>query len=272
MRNKQRVAQSFARHFREYDANAHVQARMALILAQALRTLTIAFAPRRAMEIGVGTGVLARYLTNLYPDAQWWFNDISPEVLPYMPQSSGAVFLQGDAEEIVLPQNLDLIASSSAVQWMDNIPQFIARLAQALNPGGFLAIGAFAEHNLYQIRQITGATLASPCCENWKNYLRATGLQLVYAHDWEQTLLFPDMHALLRHLHSTGVNAASSSLLTREKLLAFCESYCERFADPSNRLPLTYHPIILLATVSENSQMPDKPAKKGCQTSNFALP
>lgn len=248
MRNKQRVAQSFARHFREYDANAHVQGRVALILSQALRTRAVPFAPQRALEIGVGTGMLTRYLTELYPNAQWWFNDISPEALPYIPQSPGAVFLQGDAEEIALPQNLDLIASSSAVQWMDDIPQFIARLAQVLNPGGFLAIGAFAERNLYQIRQITGTTLSSPRFENWKNFLRASGLQVVYAHDWEQTLLFPDMHALLGHLHSTGVNAASPSLTARGKLLAFCESYRAHFADLSGKLPLTYHPIILLAT------------------------
>ena len=254
MQNKQRIAMSFARHFCEYDAHAHVQMNMARELAKALQTEVPRFSPTRAMEIGVGTGLLTRELVRLYPEAQWWFNDLTQAAMPYMPETPGSVFLSGDAEEVELPTELNLIATSAVLQWMKDLPKFVSRMAESLAHGGVLAVGAFVRHNLYELRQITGAGLQYPSAQEWADMLCSADLQLVYAHDWEETLHFLDMRALLGHLHSTGVNAAISTPLSRGELQALCEAYCERFTDHSGKLPLTYHPIVLLAKAHEKRE------------------
>ena len=245
--NKQRIAISFARHFCEYDTHAHVQMNMAQRLAKALLTEVPRFSPMRAMEIGVGTGLLTRELIRLYPEAQWWFNDLTQAAMAYMPETPSSVFLPGDAEEIDLPMEMDIIATSAVLQWMNDLPRFVSRMAQNLAPGGILAVGAFARHNLHELGQITGTGLRYLDAQAWADLLCSANLQLVYTHDWEETLYFPDMRALLGHMHSTGVNVASSTLLSRGELRALCEVYRDHFADHSGRLPLTYHPIILLA-------------------------
>jgi malonyl-CoA O-methyltransferase len=57
---------------------------------------------------------------------------------------------------------------------------------------------------------------------------------------------FDSSEAVLRHLRRTGVNGCAASPWTRARLKSFCTSYTARFG-MNERVPLTYHPVWLIA-------------------------
>lgn len=141
MSNKERVGNSFARHYSQYEQAAIVQRDMAARLHAAIVNHTQGCIIHRALEIGIGTGFLTKLLTASFPSADWWFNDLTPAAFDWIPAGlQQATTMPGDAEALSYPAQLDLLASASALQWFDNLPAFFSKSWQVLNPGGILAI------------------------------------------------------------------------------------------------------------------------------------
>lgn len=252
MANKQRVAASFARHYSEYETAATVQKDMAARLAAALFAAAPGLNVARALEIGIGTGFLTRRLVARYPQAEWWFNDLTPAAFDWIPAGlRQASTLPGDAETLPYPQQLNLIASASALQWFDNLPAFFAKARSVLAPGGVLAVASFGSQNLCELAQISGNALRCPSLEEWKGMAQEAGLRLMRAEEWLHGLRFPSVFAMLQHLRHTGVNgAASAKLRTMAQLRSFSEAYGAAFAAADGSVPLTYHPLLLIAGAS----------------------
>jgi len=237
-----RVAHSFARGADSYHDAAVAQREIA---ARLFAALCAAAGPKRfwrVLEAGCGTGHLSRHLSTLAP-AVLWLNDLSttPPALPR------AVTLPGDIAQIALPGRLDLIASSSMIQWLEDPGAVVARLAGAVAPGGFLALSGFGPGHFPELRAL-GSCAGAPSCRSGAGLaaLLPAGWQVAGTGDWPITLHFDSALAVLRHLRATGVNARAGQIRSRGALLRFLHDYEARFATAKG-VPLTYAASWLIA-------------------------
>lgn len=247
--DKQLVRQRFGRNLATYHEQAVVQRDIADTLASALLAACPALHIRRAMEIGIGTGFLTRHLLTACPEAEWYLNDITPEAFRWIDELGhpGAIhYHPGDAETIPYPENIDLIATSSAVQWFDDIPTFLAKAHAALTPGGILAVSTFGPENFVEIRRILNRGLEYPTLETFRQWASQTGYRILHAHDWTHRLTLGTPLDVLRHIKKTGVNGTQTETWNRCTLADFHTSYHTRYADPEGNVPISYHPIVLI--------------------------
>ena len=156
-----RVQRSFRRGLETYHRHAVAQARIAQDLAAMLAG---AGAPRKleaVLEFGCGTGLLTEALLGRFGIAGLTLNDLVAEAAPGLQARTAgqARFLAGPIEQLPLPDGLDLIASASTVQWVEDIPALMARLAASLRPGGWLALSGFGRGHFPEL-----AALGSGAC------------------------------------------------------------------------------------------------------------
>lgn len=237
-----RVAHSFARGAGSYHDAAVAQREIA---ARLFARLCAAAGPKRfarVLEAGCGSGHLSRHLATLAPDVLW-LNDLGtpPPALPR------AVMLPGDIARIALPAKLDLVASSSMIQWLEDPGAVVARLAGAVAPDGFLALSGFGPDHFPELRAL-GSCAGAPSCLSGAGLaaLLPAGWQVAGVGDWPITLQFDSALAVLQHLRATGVNARAGQIRSRGALLRFLHTYEDRFATPEG-VPLTYAASWLVA-------------------------
>lgn len=247
--DKQRVGKSFARHYGQYDDAAVVQRDMADRLADALAAHAPKLAVQRALEIGIGTGFLTRHLAARFPEAEWWFNDLTPAAFDWIPVGlKQALTLEGDAETLPYPHGLDLLASASALQWFDDLESFFPKAHGVMNAGGVLALATFGDRHFRELTTVSKAPLHYPVPAAFTAMAQGAGFTLLHTEDWEETLLFPTARDLLDHLRRTGVNGASArAISTPAQLRAFEAAYRAAHPTEDGSLPLTYHALLLLA-------------------------
>ena len=245
-----RVGRAFARHYGTYDEHAVVQRTIAERLDALIGQYAEERPIRRALEIGMGTGLLSRLLARRFPEAEWWFNDLVPEALCHVPNELREPhLLPGDAERISFPTKLDLIASASAIQWFDDLPHFFEEAFKALMPGALLALSSFAYGHFCELQLLTGKPLPYPTPSELSDMAERAGFTVSLCESHPQILHFATLRELLHHLRSTGVNGRSSAgIHSRQQLAKLQERYRRAFADSSELgLPLHYPPVLLLA-------------------------
>ena len=173
---RMRIGAAFAAA-REYDAHARVQHRVALGLADAVAGLPLR-PEARVLEIGCGTGFLTAELVRRI-EARLLITDLAPAMIERcrarIGDAPGRTFGVLDGEHGARPDAgpFDLIVSSLAFQWFDDLPAALARLAGWLAPGGMLAFTT-----------LLGGTFAE-----WRSAHAALGLTVGTPH-------FPDREAL----------------------------------------------------------------------------
>lgn len=247
--DKQRIGKSFARHYGQYEDAAVVQRNMADRLAAALAEHAPQLTVQRALEIGIGTGFLTRHLAARFPEAEWWFNDLTPAAFDWIPVGlKQALTLEGDAETLPYPHGLDLLASASALQWFDDLASFFPKAHGVMNAGGVLALATFGDCHFHELAAVTETPLHYPAPAALADMARRAGFAPLHAEDWEETLLFSSARDLLDHLRRTGVNGASKAgISTPAQLRAFESAYRAAHPIEDGSLPLTYHAALLVA-------------------------
>ncbi len=148
---KTAVTAAFGAAAGTYDASAGLQQDVARALAQRIAGRALPPEPR-ILEIGCGTGFLSRLLVALNP-ADLLLTDISPSMLGACRNgidAPNARFMILDGEEPEAAGGpFDLICSSLAFQWFNDLPAALQRLSAMLAPGGslmFATIGAESFH------------------------------------------------------------------------------------------------------------------------------
>lgn len=95
--------------------------------------------PKRLLDIGCGTGEIARLLQNTLPDTQVDGIDLSPAMIEQA-QSKGlshAVFQTGDAENLPYPgDTFDMAICSQSFHHYPNPSEALAEAYRVLKPGG----------------------------------------------------------------------------------------------------------------------------------------
>lgn len=151
-----RIADRFSEAADHYDASARVQPVVAAHLAAQLAAWQ-AFWPQKILEIGCGTGGLSAHLLQIFPDAELVLSDISPSMLALCQRQIGEkpIYRQVDTQN--LPPDLgsfDLIVSSLALQWVEDLPSTLNHLIALLNPGGRLAFAVLGNENFKEWSQL----------------------------------------------------------------------------------------------------------------------
>lgn len=202
------------------------------------------------LEIGAGTGFLTRRLTKRYPTAHWTVNDLADGALHYLEpyaENLRVEYLWGDAENLALPDRLDLIASASTIQWFDSLPAFLHRIHSRLKPAGTLALSTFGPENFREIKATTGEGLHYYSSETFQQLLTETGFEIVEWMEYVRQLSFDSPLDVLRHIRATGVNSIRPVRWTRGSLGRFETDYKQAFSTPSEEVTLTYHPMLAVA-------------------------
>lgn len=232
-----------------YDSLAHVQqaicARLAQRIGEACRGDV-----KRGLEIGVGTGFLTSRLVDLYPSAEWYLNDITSAAEKFVEKYVAHTwheYLWGDAETIDYPAGLDLIASTSTIQWFEDKARFAAKTAAALNPGGYLALSLFGTENFREIRSTTGEGLAYHTLDELCGIFREAGYRIVHSEEYEHALTFRTPLEVLEHIRSLGVNSVRKTSWSHGNLDNFETEYRRMFSTADGGVTLTYHPLLIIA-------------------------
>ena len=245
--NKSLIAQRFAKAGQSYTEQAIIQKQISQHLCQLMQH----YCPEnlaKVLEIGCGSGNLTQQLIAHFQIEQWYLNDLYPQVQQHFREDLAIEWMIGDIEALDLPTTLDAIVSSSAMQWMADLPKLLARCHDALKAQGWLCFSTFGPDNFTEIKQLTGQGLHYWSIDDWQQQLQKLGFDLIELEQQCLYMQFESPKAILKHLKATGVTAVSEQQQrwTKQSLTEFYQGY-QQFQLENQQYALTYHPIYCIA-------------------------
>lgn len=247
------VRQRFKQAHQHYAQHAMIQQKMCQTLVDLIQQYPVSHT--RVFEIGCGIGNLTEQCLQQYAIDQYYLNDLYEEV-QYNPQyinypQTQFYWLIGDIQQQVFPQNLDLIVSSSTLQWIYPLDDLLQKSYHALNDQGYLCFSSFLTNNLKEIKALTGHGLTYYTLDQLKKCIETAGFSLLYIQQASFSLDFPSAYAVLQHLKYTGVTATGQTpYWTKQRLQQFYQAYQQQFAEyrlDSWYYPLSYDSVYVIA-------------------------
>ncbi|WP_120501437.1 methyltransferase domain-containing protein [Roseovarius sp. EL26] len=237
-----RVQRSFSRSFDTYDEASSQQIWVANHLAHLLGQSGAPKAFEYAFEFGCGTGHLTQALCQNFEFSKLILNDITPEA-DHTAAIFGAEFLPGDVATTAWPNQVDLVASASMIQWLQDPAKLMAEAARHLAPGGWLAVSGFGQNQYCQLSQLGSSAKAPGLCQP-EDLVAAISdeIEVIEMGEAERCQYFPSPRHVLHHLRQTGVNGRAQKGWNKTRLAQFTSEYVDKFGT-EHGVPLTYHPI-----------------------------
>ena len=243
--NKALVAQRFAKAGQSYVEHAVVQKQISAQLFEYLKMYCPQSLPS-VLEIGCGSGNLTHLFHSYFQVDQLFLNDLYADVDQHFSTIENIAWLIGDIEQLHLPQSLDAVISSSALQWMTDLPTLLHRIHDALKPNAYFGFSTFGSDNLTEIKQLTGQGLNYISLEFLKRQLEQQNFEVLLIEQEVKQIYFDHPKSVLQHLKATGVTAtAKSHRWTKQSLQQFYSDYQQFYDEQGFRL--TYHPIYVIA-------------------------
>jgi len=248
---KKRVQRAFSRCAQGYENNAQLQKEIAQELVARLLAQPLPSPPTQVLEVGVGTGYLARQLRRRMPFTQIFGCDLALGMLAVVGQKGlpGLHLNAADAENLPYRSAcFELVISSLTYQWLNQLKQAIAEAYRVLKTNGQLCLATLGPASLQELRDSFGqAHLALK--GNWPNYLQ----EFPSPRQWEELLqqagfaqvsvssqlrrkVYPSPNHLLRTLRGIGATNASrerpQGLASRGILRQMEQLYCQSYPHP----------------------------------------
>lgn len=244
--NKQLIKQRFSSSFAsEYENKAIVQRQIAKSLYRKWINSIGIRQDAAILEIGCGTGFLTRlYVAGTYP-SRLVLNDLCniPTITLNL-NTTNYEFIEKDAEQLDFPDGtFDYVVSSSAIQWLENLPLFLSRLYRWLKPNGAIILSSFGHDNMKEIRDHIKISLNYKSTEWFRNEIKCN-FDIVLISEEYKTVSFNSPIEVLRHIQSTGVNSINSKKVASSSLKHLLNNY----PAVDGKFPLTYNPIYIIAT------------------------
>jgi malonyl-CoA O-methyltransferase len=254
--DKHKIAQSFSRAASTYDAVAGLQRDVGEQLMGALPKRLPEGA--RILDVGSGTGFFTRQLAARFSDQDIVGLDIAEGMLVHAAvHSAGAIaWLCGDAEQLPLAdKSVDLIFSSLAIQWCNQLPRLMRELQRVLKPGGQVFIATLGPATLHELKsawqQVDSYVHVNRFqpLEALRTSALAAGLGSCELRQELRVLYFERLQELTRELKALGahnMNAGQPGGLTgRVRIAAFKAAY-EQYRGAQG-LPASYDVIYFSA-------------------------
>jgi len=210
--------------------------------------------------VGAGTGTLLAHLAGRVPGAALAAVDLAPGMAraarERVPSAGVAV---ADAEALPFRGGaLDLVVSTSMLQWLPRLEPAFAEARRALAPGGLLAVALFGGATLAELRAAWRE--AAPGEEarihrfhavaDVARALDAAGLARLHLEREVVVERYPDVPSLLRALRSIGANGNATprgaGLSGRRALERMMRTYEARHGDAEG-IPATWEIVYALA-------------------------
>ncbi|WP_244939706.1 malonyl-ACP O-methyltransferase BioC [Acinetobacter guerrae] len=249
--NKSLIAQRFAKAGQSYTEQAIIQKQISQHLCQLMQGYCPEHLPH-ILEIGCGSGNLTQQLASNFQVEQWYLNDLYPQVQQHFQSNLPIQWMIGDIETLDLPLDLNAIVSSSALQWINDLPALLTRCHAALKKQGWLSFSTFGIDNFTEIKQLTGQGLDYWSINVWRQQLEQLGFDVIWLEQQHLSMQFESPKAVLKHLKATGVTGASvqQQRWTKQSLIDFYENY-QKFKLENDQYTLTYHPVYCIARRKE---------------------
>ncbi len=240
---KNKIARCFLRGKSTYDEEAVVQQKVNERMIALLRRLD-RFDYRNILEIGCCTGMLTEMLSKHFSLAQIFVNDLVPEfydtVVSRLVEDARKRIQPcfGDIEQQPLPADLDLVISTSTLQWLADLETVLDRIVSSLADGGIIAFSMFGQETFSEITELTGSGLDYPSFETVSTLMEKR-FRLLHKGVERDQLFFSDPEKVLRHIQATGVGGVGGYTWTPRRIEKFARDYRSRFAT-SRGMPLSY--------------------------------
>jgi malonyl-CoA O-methyltransferase len=241
--NKDTIARSFLHGQRTYDTHAKVQRNVSERLVTKLKEYQ-EIQYNRVLEIGCCTGTLTELLVNSSDIKKLYLNDLVPSFYDTVierlskPLEVDVVPLFGDIETIDFPQELDLVITSSTLQWIIDISALINKVASSLQKRGFFVFSLFGPGTLREFRAITGVGL-DYCASGTIMDLLENHFNIEEEGAKKDVIYFSTPREVLRHLQATGVGGVKDYRWTSKGIRNFERNYSEQFG-VAEGIPVTY--------------------------------
>ncbi len=206
---KAEIGAAFAAAADRYDEGAHVQRVVARHLAEMASRERLT-AGAQILEIGCGTGLLTREIHTRWPLAQLTATDLAPEMVDMAARSGVAarlIAMDGEAPIFEGPW-FDMILSSLAFQWFDDLPSALARLHGLLRPGGSLYFATMGAESFASWRDAHAQANAAPGLPDYPDLAQLQTLLAnfgdAFVCDEHHSLPSRGGQALIRHFRAIG--------------------------------------------------------------------
>jgi len=265
--DRQRVRSSFHARAGDYDRHAVVQKR---VLERFADILPAGSGIARVLDIGSGTGVLLQKLAARYPMARLTGLDLALGMAITARErlmATGRVdFVTADAEALPVGDAcLDLVVSTSTLQWLESLEQAFGEVRRVLGPGGRFCFALFGEQTLFELRASYRAAVTAvgggavdrtqrfSSIADVSSALRTAGLAQEYLVSELEIETHPDVAHLVRAIRSIGagnaVQTTGRGLAERRVMLAMMDHYQREYA-VKGAIPATYEVIYGVARVT----------------------
>ena len=254
------VRRRFSRQAAEYDRYAVVQQKVAANLIAALPEALAG----PVLDVGTGTGELARRLRSRFPELPLVVSDVA-HGMTCRAAAEVARTLAVDADAQALPfaaERFRAVLSSSVYQWMNDLPRTFSESWRVLGQGGIFAFAMFADETLFELRTAhrqavreSGSGHPShvqefPDLQQVQEALRLASFREIQLWEGREVQWHADLADLLRGLKKIGAQNASrrrpAGMAPRRVMAHLASCYQEKFGR-NGQIPATYHVIYALA-------------------------
>ncbi|HEY3800815.1 MAG TPA: methyltransferase domain-containing protein [Caulobacteraceae bacterium] len=237
-----------------------------------------------AADLGARDGAFARALAASDAAAKVGLL-IETDLAPSMLAGRGGARVVADEERLPFaPASLDLVVSSLALHWANDLVGALIQIRQTLKPDGLFLGAILGGATLTELRQaLTAAELevrggagprVSPFADAYDGagLLQRAGFALPVADVDRVTVRYDHALALMADLRAMGETSVllegDGRPLTRAIAARAAEIYAERFADPDGRIVATFEILTLTGWAPDASQQ--QPLRPGSAKARLA--
>jgi len=175
------------------------------------------------------------------------------------------------------PESFDLIVSSLALQWIDDLPGLLTQARRLLAPDGLLLACLAGGQTLHELRAVFAQAEAELCggasprvapfadLRDLGGLLQRAGFALPVADIDTVTVRYDNMFALIADLRAMGATSIltqrAKAPLRRTVAMRAAELYAGRFADADGRIRATFEIVWISGWAPHASQQ--QPLKPG---------
>lgn len=149
---KEEIARQFSCAAPGYEQHALLQKKMADRIFEKVQNLS----PKRIIDLGCGTGYLARRLAKRFSEAEVLGIDLASGMIEVAKKEKleNLEFMVKDAEDLsFLEKPYDLAVSNASLQWM-NLKLLFSSLKKILREGGSFCFSTFGPQTLQELREL----------------------------------------------------------------------------------------------------------------------